>query len=247
MAIDSRQIDTDITLELDEEELTYPEFQASLEHFAGLVREVTKAITPNRKPTWLIKIYPGSAGIGFYPKVGVFTSDELSHVRNAVLSGIEILDKGQRPVHYSDKAIQHARAIRHAFRGRQRPARVRIWSGNERSVPLKQEIEDTAKKILDPVFEDDGSIEGTLEVLSGHGKYEVVLYDPIDGRAVTCEVGTEQMKVALDSFMHRVEVFGKVRYRRDGLAVSVKVEQIIPFPLRDQIPSLESVRGVLKD
>src|SRR5262249_53442610 len=67
VGIDSRSIDTELTLELDEEEITVSEFSASFEHFLGLVKEVTKAIAPRRKPTWLVKIYPGSAGIGFYP------------------------------------------------------------------------------------------------------------------------------------------------------------------------------------
>jgi len=247
MAIDSRNIDTDITLELDEDEITVSEFSTALEHFLGLVREVSKAVAPRRKPVWLVKIYPGSAGIGFYPKAGGFGADELALVRNAVLSGIEILDQGKRPAHYTDRAIEHARAITNAFKSRQRPARLRIWDRNEKAAPLKPAILDTAAHILEAHYEDEGSVEGTLEVLSGHGKFEVQVYDPLDGRAIKCELDQAYLRIALDAFMKRVEVFGKVRYRRDGMPVSVRVERIEVFPGRDEIPLLEDVKGVLRD
>jgi len=211
------------------------------------VKEVTRAVIPGRHPTWLVKIYPGSAGIGFYPRAGGLTADELSQLRHAVLSGIELLEHGQRPAHYTDKAIEHARGIPAAFKARRRPAKLRIWNRNERALPIKPEIQHTAAQLLEPLYEDEGSIEGTLEVLSGHGRLEVVVYDPLDGRAIKCELSPEDMRSALDNFMRRVEVFGKIRYRRDGMAVSVKVDEIIPFPRSEEIPSLDQVRGILRN
>jgi len=125
--------------------------------------------------------------------------------------------------------------------------RLRIWNRNERALPIKPEIQHTAAQLLEPLYEDEGSIEGTLEVLSGHGRLEVVVYDPLDGRAIKCELSPEDMRSALDNFMRRVEVFGKIRYRRDGMAVSVKVDEIIPFPRSEEIPSLDQVRGILRN
>lgn len=246
MGIDTKAIDTEITLELDEEEITVQEFGSAFEHFLGLVREVTKAVTPRRHPIWLVKIYPGSAGIGFYPKVGVLTADEMSVVRQAILSGVQQLEEGKRPVQFTDRAIDHARGIAKAFKSRQRPARLRIWNQNKKSIQIKPAIEETAAKLLEPVYEDYGSVEGTLEILSGHGKFELVVYDPIRGHAIKCEVGEVEIKDALNSFMRRVEIFGKVRYRRDGMPVSVKVEKIIAFPSKDELPSLDEIRGILQ-
>lgn len=246
MGIDSKAIDTDITLELDEEEITVHEFKSAFEHFLGLVREVTLAVTPRRHPTWLVKIYPGSAGIGLYPKAGAFAGDEMSVLRQSILSGVQQLEDGKRPAHFTDRAIEHARGITKAFKGRQRPARLRIWNQNKQSMSLKPAIEDTAAKLLEPVYEDDGSVEGTLEILSGHGKFEVVVYDTINGHAIKCEVGEPHIKTALNSFMKRVEVYGKIRYRHDGVPVSVKVDRILTFPSREELPSLEDVRGILR-
>ena len=248
MGIDSKTIDTEITLELDEEELTVQEFSAAFEHFLGLVREVTRAVAPHRRPTWLVKFYPGSAGIGFYPKAGAFASDEMSIVRQAVLSGIEQLENGKRPAQFTDRAIEHARGITNAFKKRQRPARIRIWNQNKTSIAVKPAIDEVAGKILDPVYEDHGSIEGTLEIVSGHGKFELSVYDAVDGHQIKCEVDEADLRAALSNnyFMKRVEVYGKIRYRRDGIAVSVKADKINRLPTRDELPSLDEMRGILQ-
>jgi len=42
-------------------------------------------------------------------------------------------------------------------------------------------------------------------------------------------------------------VLGKVRYRRDGMPVSVRAKDIIPFPTKDEIPSLSEMRRLLAD
>ena len=49
MAIDPKQIDADLTLELDKDEITASEFTGALEHFIGLVKEVTRSVTARRK------------------------------------------------------------------------------------------------------------------------------------------------------------------------------------------------------
>lgn len=246
MAIDPKQIDTDLTLELDEDEITASEFSGAVEHFIGLVKEVARSVTSrHKKGEWLIKVYPGSAGIGLYGKPGAFATSEMNAIRENVMRGVVILENGERPHNYTDKAIEHARDLSKLFARHQKPSRIRIWAKNDKSLPVRPTIAETAAKILDPIFEDMGSVEGTLEVVSGHGKFEVVVYDPIDGRSVKCELASEAaMNEALKHFMKRVEVIGKVRYRKDGAAVSVRVEKIIPMP--SERPDLRLVRGILK-
>jgi hypothetical protein len=85
-----------------------------------------------------------------------------------------------------------------------------------------------------------------LEVLSGHGPLRVFVYDPIDSRQIRCDISEKDLQTALASFRKRVEVYGKVRYRRDGMPVSVKVESIVPFPSPEEIPTLEEIRGILR-
>lgn len=246
MAIDSRNIDTDITLELDEEEISVTEFRAAFDHFFGLVKDVTRHVFPRRNQNWLIKLYPGSAGIGVYGKPGSFTSSEIALIRETVLDGIYALEEGRRHRAFSDNAIEHASGISTVFAKRKKPSRIRLWSANDKSLLIKNTISETAAKLLEPVYEDEGSVEGTLEMVSGHGRFEIAVYDPIDARAIKCEISEEEMRRSIECFMKRVEVFGKVRYRKDGVPVSVKVGRIVPFPSKDSIPSVDDVCGVLR-
>jgi hypothetical protein len=247
MAIDPRSIDTDLTLELDEDEITVGEFTAALEHFIGLVREVGKRVAPKNMNPWLIRVYAGSAGVGLYPRPGAITANEAAVIRNSVIEGMEQLERGVRPEVFSDRAIEHAKDISAVFKSRKTPSsKIKIWSANERAYAVKREVEVTADKLLEPKYEDVGSIEGKLDVLSGHGKLAVVVYDPLDDRAIRCEVTPQQMEIALKSFRKRVEVFGTIRYRHDGTAVSVRVDDIIPFPSPEEIPPLHEIRGILR-
>jgi len=246
MAIDSRNLDTDITLELDEEDITISEFTSALEHFIGLVKEVAKRVSPKQKHQWIVKVYSGSAGIGLSGKGGTIAQSDLSVIRQSILDGISALENGERHHHFSDKAIEHAMGLNHSFAKRQRPARIRVWSQNETSKPITNAVSEGAAKLLEPVYEDDGSVEGTLEVVSGHGTLRVVVYDPVDSRPIKCDISDRDIQTAIQSFMRRVEVYGKVRYRRDGAPVSVRVEKIITFPSKEEIPTLDEMRGILR-
>lgn len=137
--------------------------------------------------------------------------------------------------------------LHRSFSKRQGKPRIRVWSQNKTSKPITSEVSAGAEKLLEPIYEDDGSIEGTLEVVSGHGTLRVVVYDSVDSRPIKCELSGSDIQTAIQSFMHRVEVYGKVRYRRDGVPVSVKVERIIPFPSPEEIPTIEEMRGILID
>ena len=246
MAIDTRNIDTDITLELDEDDITLPEFISALDHFVGLVKEVSRHVSPKHKYQWIVKIYSGSAGIGLSGKVGTVTQNDVGIVRQSILDGMTALEKGERHPGFSDKAIEHAIGLNRSFAKRQRPARIRVWSQNITSKPVTKALEEGASKILEPIYEDYGSVEGRLEVVSGHGDLKVVIYDPLNNRPIKCELAEKDVQIALQSFMRRVEAYGRVHYRRDGLPVSVRVEKIVTFPSPEEIPSIDDMRGILR-
>lgn len=122
---------------------------------------------------------------------------------------------------------------------------VRIWSKREESVQVVRKIATEADNLLAPAYEESGAVEGILERLDAHGKLQFVIYDVIDGRAVKCEVNESQLQQALGSFQKRVEVVGTVRYRKDGMPVSIKASRIINFPEPSEIPTLAQMRELL--
>lgn len=246
MAIESKQIDTEITLELDEEEISVSDFAKAFENFSGLVKELSKQFAPKKDSSaWLVKVYPGSAGIGLSGRPGVYTSEEINAIRTNLLTGLRELETGARPVFFTDKSVECSKALASLFKTKKAPPNVRIWSKQEQSLSIGRAIATKADNLLEVAYEDDGSVDGFLQKLSAHGQFEFVVYDALDDRAIKCEVEESKIESAWKSFRKRVEVLGKVRYRKDGMPVSVRAKDIIPFPSADEIPSPAEMRRLL--
>ena len=81
--------------------------------------------------------------------------------------------------------------------------------------------------------------------MDAHGTLGFVVYDVIDERAVRCEISEADIPLALKSFRERIEVIGKVKYRKDGMPVSIQASKIINFPKKSEIPSLTEMRNML--
>jgi len=136
MALNAKDIVTEITLELDREEIPINDFKKAVDEFLGLVKEVTKASFPAKDPSaWLVKVYPGSAGIGVLRKPGAFTNEEVSIVHNNMNNGLVLLEKGERHKFFTDKAVEHSRRLGSLFMDSKVPSKVRIW-GKRESPPL---------------------------------------------------------------------------------------------------------------
>lgn len=246
MAIESKSIDSEITLELDEDEISLLDFAKAFENFSGLVKELSKQFAPKKDAgAWLVKVYPGSAGIGLSGRPGVFTSAEVNVIRGNLLAGLKELENGTRPAFFTDKAVECSKALGGLFKSKKAPANVRIWAGQDKSLPVTRAIATKAENLLEVAYEDDGAIDGFLEKLSAHGQFEFVVYDALDDRAIKCEVEESKLQSAWSAFRKRVEVLGRVRYRKDGMPVSVRAKEIILFPSSEEIPSVSEMRRLL--
>ena len=243
MAIDINKITTKITLELDQEKITLTDFTKAVDSFLGIIREVTKESLPKKNQSgWLIKVYEGSAGIGVVRDPLVFTKDEEYLISTNVFDGLSELSNGKQHPNFNDKAIEYSRTLSKAFSTKKTVGHLRLIVNNKTPFNITNNIAVKASALLDPIYEDDGSVEGMLEKLNAHGQFEFVLYDLLDNRAIKCEVEEEQIKAAWAAWRERVEVIGTVRYRHDGLPVSIKAKTIIQFPKREELPSLYDVR-----
>ena len=246
MAIDSKELTSDLTLELDEEVISIADFGKAFDNFVGLIKEVSKEIAPTKNhQAWSIKVYPGSAGVGVSNMGGEFSVDELRLIRASLLGGLKNLTNGIRPMQFTDKAIEYSKNLAGLFKGAKVQPNVRVWSQGDESLQVSRAIATHAGDLLNAAYEEDGTVEGTLEKLDAHGKFQFVIYDVIDDRSIKCEVDEKQLAEAWSSFRKRVEVVGSVRYRKDGIPVSIKASRIIPFPDASQIPTLQQMRTLL--
>jgi hypothetical protein len=242
MAIDINKITTDITLEIDEESMSISDYQKASDSFLDLVKEITKNIGQHKaSEAWEVRVYSGSVGVGVIPYNGF---KDGYRVQGIINQGLEMLSKGLKPLEFTDKAIEHAKGLALSFKSSVAP-KIRVWSGKEKSVSIVREIAKTADQLLSPSHEAESSVEGRLETLTTHNGSKFVVYDVIDNRSVSCEIPIEYLDIAHRNFNKRVEVIGVVKFRKDGMPVSVKASKIIPFPNSEEIPSLERMRWLL--
>lgn len=245
MAIKLDEVTTDLTLEIDEEVISIADYKKASDSFLELVKEISKNI-PDVKISendWHVKVYAGSMGVGVSRSV---TNPYADQVREVLIGGIRSLANGIRPLEFTDKAIGHTKSLASLFKkaGKVNP-NVRIWSKREESVQLDRVIAKNVDDMLAVAYEEDGSVDGVLEKLYAHGTLGFVIYDVIDERAVKCEIAEKDIPVALNSFRQRVEVIGRVKYRKDGMPVSVFASKIINFPKKSEIPSLAEMKKML--
>jgi hypothetical protein len=154
MAIDPKQIDTQLTLEIDEEEISMSEFGKAYENFTKLVREVSKHVSPRKNAgAWNVRVYEGSAGIGVRSRAGVFTTAEVNIIRSQVITGLEDMEKGIRPAHFTDGAIEASRQLASLFKAKNVPAKIRVWSDGERAFRVSRTIAASAATMLDAEYE----------------------------------------------------------------------------------------------
>lgn len=247
MPIDREMIHSDVTLELDDPAISMTEFGKAVDHFLGLVKDVSRVTAPAKDPTaWNVDVYGGSAGLGVRPILGAYSFDEVQRISATVIDGLKQIAQGIKPPTFTDRAIEHSKALATLVNQKAEPLAVRIWQGRDKVISLTREVAVKAESLVAPAYEDEGSIDGRLEKANGHERREFVIFDTLTNRGITCSVDDKLFHDSVRFFFKRVEVLGKVRYRTDGQPVSVRATNIIPFPEADEIPSLDEMRELLK-
>jgi hypothetical protein len=225
--------------------VTPERFQNAVRAFFGILGEVTKAVCKDGpRVQWRIQAKAGSNLIGVFPVPG-FNPATIGIINDAILSGWDGLEReAEQPPFFSDAAIRHARELAEVVgRDRKNDTKIRLWV-TKKPILVTPKVQAHANELLGENYEDYGSIEGKLQTVSERGGYKVIVTEPLWDRAITCVINQEQLNQALDLFGKRVEVHGYIKYRIDGTPTSIRVEEIIQFPPRSEIPDFKSVKGI---
>ena len=248
MPIDPKKVNSDVTLALEDKSIAALDFRSAVEHFFGLVKEVTGTAAPGRDPNqWYIELYRGSAGLGLRALPGAYTKEQVHRISSAVVKGLQDLKASRRPRLFNDSAIEHSKVLAGMVSRKNDNLMLRVFGRNGAGeVTLSRSIARGAVNILAPVYEQEGSVDGILETISSRQQNEVVVYDALNDMGIRCFINATMVQEALPAFNKRVEVFGLVQYRDDGQPVSVKARSIVPFPADEEIPSVDEMRQLLK-
>jgi hypothetical protein len=243
----SADIDADLTLELDGLGVNPERFQRGIRAFFGVLGEVTRSVCSGQPVVrWRVQVKAGSNLIGVVPVPG-FRPEVVGTIASALRDGIVSLEESDaQPQYFTEAAMRYARDLGDISESDDDDeVRVRLWARKHPMVISHHTVANVMEALAGE-FEDHGSIDGRLQTLSERGAMRFVIYDTLTDRAVQCFISDGKLADAIESFRKRVEVYGLIKYRKDGTALSIDVEDIVQFPEPPDIPDFRSVRGILR-
>lgn len=220
-------------------------FIRALDQAHGLLEEIDRTMSGGRYSlTWFI----GGVGnprpwVEFVPELLDGARDIRSEVIGAAIDGLEAISRGPTtPAFFSEEALERAKGLA-SILGRD-VATIRVLA-DHRDVEINQTIAAHVEALLGKRYEDIGSVEGSLEAISVHGRRYFNVYDALTGRRVECAFEPDMQEKAAHALGKRVWVRGLVSYTAQGKPLSVRVMQFEEFPPREVLPSTATMQGLV--
>lgn len=216
--------------------------------FARLINEVARSYLGGQRDAvqWIVDVQPGSVKLPIRAEapadqIAPFVLPELV---NVIVNGLVVIEaRPERPEHFSDRALEHAKALGN-LSSAELPISVR--NGHALAV-LTKRIPANVDDVLGAPVVGFGTVEGLLEAFNIHGPSPTFsVYDLLTGRGVPCRF-TERVTVEdlRPTIGRRVSVRGPIRFR-GGERTSVDAFELTVFPSEDELPSPSEVQGLLK-
>lgn len=243
MAIES-DISAPLTLEVSGNAVTPERFLRAVQSFFALAKSVTENVQDDANPVnWTVQVKAGSNLVELIP-AGDAPQSVIDEIASQLAFGTATLEREASEVHaFDDLAMRAVRTMGRVAEDGGDNILVRIWAAKQ-PCPITQRSAANVTVVISGDFEEHGAVEGFIRTISDDGGFRIVIKEPLWGN-VRCHIDANILPDALKMFGKRVEVYGTVKYTREGRAKSVRVEEIIPFPETQLLPTAESVRGIL--
>jgi len=218
----------------------------SLDSFVEAIQEF-RAMLANVKhgsaqpPDWRItELSVASA----HAAVEAFVNPEAGVVVAAItLKGLTALESGQEPPEEFRPALRHAKNLA----GVARSTGMSLAVGNgDRILQVTERTLKHADMILSYGTREEtwGSVEGRLEMLSLRGGLQCSIYDDLNDDRIECRIEGSLLEDVKDAFGQRVLASGHLRRDSQGRARSIRVTQLLPFPRKEDLPSIDRISGI---
>ena len=239
------QVPTDLTIDLGDD-LSPDEFVGAVRNFLGYVNEITNALKGDGADiNWTVRVREGSALIGVEPNESAPPS-RLATIYKKVDHGTRALASGDiEGARLPEKAIDHMKHLSDLVGKHKNGKGVCLWV-KRRPIEIGTGIAETIRERRLHNYHDFGTIEGRLAgIMDAAGGLRIKVNDYLYPRAINCVVPEDLLEKVFSCFRQRVEIEGRIHYRRDGTPISIEVEVIDQLPEDDELPTADDVRGIM--
>jgi hypothetical protein len=237
-----------LVLQLDGERITADRFLKAANGFFGVLRHASDDLSGEKGAIkWIVDVDRGSLILTATPEP---VSEEIRNIRpivDAIHKGISQIEKrDRRPKGFSDTALRHLKEVATVITDQDTDVTgIKVSYAGVHS-RISQHTSVNITDILGPRRSEDGSVEGRVSVLSDRKRFEISIDDILTGHSVRCIPREITEQELIDSFRRRIIAIGTVHYRRDGLPEHIEVDTIRVLRKREDLPSIEDVKGIFR-
>lgn len=229
--------------------LPLEKFEKAISAFFDLIKEVTReALNGKKKITWTVTVRSGSAMVNAIPHYEPDTASEARAILRAVPAGVRSIERGTKemPALFNRDAIRAVKrlgTIQSLKRDDVTAVRIR---GDLVKANITTKSANSADALMGGQHQAYGSIEGKMQTITDRDGFRFVVYDSLYDHRVDCFIEDDLVGEAIANFRKRVRVSGTVQYDQFGDPVSIKVNEVFPFPDNADLPSVSRMYGILK-
>jgi hypothetical protein len=165
-------------------------------------------------------------------------------VVNEYVKGLKILGTEERtPPYFSESSLKKVRSI--VSRLESEGAEPLEIQGNRKNniVEFNKKMQKNTAMLIGNSYKSYGSVEGTLEMISIHGKPRFNIYDNLILRAVNCNMPDTFREKVRENLGRRVIASGIVSYNAKDEPISVIIEDFEIIPIEENLPSIDEFIG----
>jgi len=239
------QIPTDLTLDLGDD-LAPEEFVLAVRNFFGYVSEITESqMGDGAEVSWTVKVKEGSALVGMVPNKTASASRLAMIYAKAKHAPVSLAKGDIAGAGLTEKAIGHLRGLSDLAERHKSGHGINLWVKHE-PIRIGSVIAQKIREDWESDYYDYGTVEGRLEAIQdASGGIKIRVKDFLYPRAITCVVPEKMIEQVLSSFRRRVEIEGRIHYRKEGTPISIDAESIELLPEDDDLPTADDVRGIM--
>lgn len=240
-----------LTIEGERGAISFETFATVVRNSFDILSDLDSAVSslPRGSLEWFVTdVSYGSLSIAIEPKSKLQDMDYSRKVTETFVDGLmQIQKEHTTPPYFSDYGLRKAQSVAKALKKNGAEA-VRVFDvERETTAIIRPEAALDLARLINVRYQEIGSVEGKLEMISIHGAPRFTVYHSITQRSVKCKFSTQLLDTVKDGLGRRVIVKGMVHFNYIHEPVKVDMESLTLFPMENELPVPRDIKGIAPD